>query len=125
MPLVDKERSIVYLAGRGDMSLRWVEVGGPAVFTEGESIRVSSPKLDITELIPIDETSGSTPFPSQIAGAALLPPHQMDLMKAEINRLVVLTNDAVVPVPINVPRRQYIDFHSDLYPVVSNRGKLF
>lgn len=125
MPLVDKERSIVYLAGRGDMSLRWVEVGGPAVFTEGESTRLSSSTLSTTELIPIDESSGSTPFPSQIAGAALLPPHQMDLMKAEINRLVVLANDAVVPVPINVPRRQYIDFHSDLYPEVSNRGKLF
>ncbi|GAA5985798.1 hypothetical protein JCM5350_005287 [Sporobolomyces pararoseus] len=100
MPLVDKERSIVYLVGRGDMSLRWVEIGGPAIFTEG-----------------------STPFPSQIAGAALLPPHQLDLMKAEINRLVVLTQDAVVPVPINVPRRQYIDFHADLYPEVSNRSK--
>lgn len=36
MPLVDRERSIVYLVGRGDMSLRWVEVGGPAIFTEGE-----------------------------------------------------------------------------------------
>ena len=67
--------------------------------------------------------SGSTPFPSQIAGAALVPPSQLDLMKAEINRLVVLTNDAVVPVPINVPRRQYIDFHADLYPEVPVRGE--
>ncbi|GAA5883524.1 hypothetical protein JCM16303_005463 [Sporobolomyces ruberrimus] len=98
MPLVDRERSIVYLVGRGDMSLRWVEVGGPAIFTEG-----------------------SMPFPSQIAGAALLPPQRMDLMKAEINRIVVLTNDAVVPVPISVPRRQYIDFHQDLFPEVPNR----
>ncbi|GAA6016484.1 hypothetical protein JCM11491_002336 [Sporobolomyces phaffii] len=100
MPLVDRERSIVYLVGRGDMSLKWVEVGGPAIFTEG-----------------------STPFPSQIAGAALVPPHRLDLMKAEVNRLVVLTNDAVVPVPVTVPRRQYIDFHQDLYPEVSNRGR--
>lgn len=63
------------------------------------------------------------PFPSQIAGAALLPPQRMDLMKAEINRIVVLTNDAVVPVPISVPRRQYIDFHQDLFPEVPNRGE--
>lgn len=67
--------------------------------------------------------TGSTPFPSQIAGAALVPPQKLDLMKAEINRLIVLTQDAVVPVPINVPRRQYIDFHSDLYPEISTRGK--
>ncbi|GAA5824548.1 hypothetical protein JCM5353_007239 [Sporobolomyces roseus] len=99
MPIVDQERGIVYLAGRGDMSLRWVEIGGPAVFTEG-----------------------STPFPSQIAGAALVPPQKLDLMKAEINRLVVLAQDAVVPVPINVPRRQYIDFHQDLYPEISTRA---
>ncbi|GAA5911257.1 uncharacterized protein JCM6883_001960 [Sporobolomyces salmoneus] len=98
VPLVDGERGIVYLIGRGDMSLRWIEVGGPAIFTEG-----------------------STPFPGQIAGAALVPPQNLDLMKAEINRLVVLTQDAVVPVPVNVPRRQYIDFHSDLYPEVSTR----
>lgn len=57
-PLVDHERNIVYLAGRvcfavarpvmtclvcvtvqGDMSLRWIEIGGPAIFTEGAQPR--------------------------------------------------------------------------------------
>ncbi|GAA5943332.1 uncharacterized protein JCM15063_000767 [Sporobolomyces koalae] len=98
MPLVDSDRSIVYLVGRGDMSLKWVEIGGPAIFTEG-----------------------STPFPSQISGAALVPPQQLDLMKAEINRLVVLSKDSVIPVNVNVPRRQYIDFHQDLFPETSSR----
>ncbi|GAA6062505.1 hypothetical protein JCM10212_006354 [Sporobolomyces blumeae] len=100
VPVVDRERGIVYLAGRGDMSLRWVEVGGPSIFTEG-----------------------STPFPAQVAGAALVPPHHLDLMTAEINRLVVVTNDqSVVPVSVQVPRRQYVDFHADLYPEVSKRA---
>ncbi|GAA5918149.1 hypothetical protein JCM1841_005275 [Sporobolomyces salmonicolor] len=99
MPLVDESRNIVYMVGRGDMTLRWVEVGGPAVFTEG-----------------------ATPLPVPLAGAALCPPHILDLMKAEINRLVVLSNEVVVPVPINVPRRQYIDFHSDLFPPTSSRA---
>lgn len=35
-PLVDESRGIVYLAGKGDMTLRWVEVGGPGGVTEGE-----------------------------------------------------------------------------------------
>lgn len=39
MPHVDRERSIVYLVGRGDMSLKWVEIGGPSIFTEGKRDR--------------------------------------------------------------------------------------
>ena len=101
LPVVDTSRSIVYLAGRGDMSLRWVEVGGAAVFMEG-----------------------GAPLPVTVASMALVPEAQLDIMKAEINRVVVLTADAVVPVPIEVPRRQYIDFHQDLYPAYAARGRL-
>ncbi|KAM0787874.1 hypothetical protein ACM66B_003925 [Microbotryomycetes sp. NB124-2] len=99
MPVVDQDRNIVYLGGRGDMTLRWVEIGGPSTFTEG-----------------------SAPVPVQIASMALAPPSTLNLMKAEINRLVVLSSDAVVPVPIEVPRRQYIDFHADLYPTSRSRA---
>jgi coronin-7 len=43
-------------------------------------------------------------------------------MKAEINRAVVLgTADAVIPIPLEVPRRQYIDFHADLFPATLAR----
>ncbi|GAA5824139.1 hypothetical protein JCM11251_001537 [Rhodosporidiobolus azoricus] len=100
-PVLDESRGIVYLAGRGDMTLRWVEVGGPTVFTEG-----------------------ATPLPAPLASAALLPPcaqqAHLDLQHAEINRLLVFSpsDNAVVPVEVKVPRRQYVDFHSDLYPPV-------
>ncbi|SCV74346.1 BQ2448_6778 [Microbotryum intermedium] len=97
-PLLDSSRSVVYLAGRGDMTLHWVEIGGPATF-----IAVASS------------------LPVAIASAALVPPSRLNLMKAEINRLVILSNDAVLPVPIEVPRRQYIDFHQDLFPPVAAR----
>ncbi|BGP31897.1 hypothetical protein JCM10296v2_003676 [Rhodotorula toruloides] len=100
-PLVDESRGIVYLAGKGDMTLRWVEVGGPGGVTEG-----------------------SAALPVPLLSAALAPPNTLELMKAEVNRLVVLAgggNDAVVPVSVTVPRRQYLDFHSDLYPLVSAR----
>lgn len=60
-----------------------------------------------------------------IAGAALAPPSALNLMKAEINRLIVLTTDAVVPIPIEVPRRQLVDFHQDLFPPVRARRAPF
>ncbi|GEM07388.1 coronin 7 [Rhodotorula toruloides] len=100
-PLVDESRGIVYLTGKGDMTLRWVEVGGPGGPTEG-----------------------SAALPVPLLSAALAPPNTLELMKAEINRLVILAgggNDAAVPVSITVPRRQYLDFHADLYPPVSAR----
>ena len=36
VPLLDSSRGIVYLAGKGDMTLRWTELGGPGGFTEGQ-----------------------------------------------------------------------------------------
>lgn len=35
VPVADLERNIVFAAGKGDMSLRWVELGGPNVLSEG------------------------------------------------------------------------------------------
>ncbi|KAK4048001.1 hypothetical protein OIV83_005035 [Microbotryomycetes sp. JL201] len=99
MPVVDQDRSIVYLAGRGDMTVRWVEIGGPSTFTEGNAA-----------------------VPLQIASVALAPPSTLSLMKAEINRLLILSSEAVVPVPVEVPRRQYVDFHVDLYPTTRSRA---
>ncbi|SCZ98655.1 BZ3500_MvSof-1268-A1-R1_Chr3-1g05529 [Microbotryum saponariae] len=98
IPILDSSRNIVYLAGKGDMTLHWVEVGGPAMFT-----------------------AGASPLPVAMASAALVQPSRLNLMKAEINHLVILSNDAVLPVPIEVPRRQYIDFHQDLFPPVAAR----
>ncbi|KAL8287521.1 hypothetical protein RQP46_003379 [Phenoliferia psychrophenolica] len=99
VPVADVERGIVYFAGKGDMTMRWTEIGGHATFTDG-----------------------GTPVGIMIAGVALAPPSTLNLMKAEINRLVVLTTDAVVPIPIEVPRRQYVDFHQDLFPPVRARA---
>lgn len=42
VPVVDAGRSIVYLAGRGDMQLRWTEIGGPSTFTDGALRRVNA-----------------------------------------------------------------------------------
>ena len=58
------------------------------------------------------------PLPGASLGAALLPAtaSTLDIMRAEIGKLVILTSDSVVPVTLQIPRRSYLDFHSDLYP---------
>ncbi|GAA5842539.1 hypothetical protein JCM9279_003612 [Rhodotorula babjevae] len=100
-PLVDAERGLVYLAGRGDQTLRWVEVPASA----GQSA-------------PYNEGACALPFPAQ--GAALAPPRELELMRAEIGRVAVLgAGGEVVPVRVDVPRRQYLDFHRELYPPVA------
>lgn len=45
VPLLDSSRGIVYLAGKGDMTLRWTELGGPGGFTEGEGTALFFPPL--------------------------------------------------------------------------------
>ena len=113
VPVADAARSIVYLAGRGDMQLRWTEIGGPSTFTDG-----------------------AAPLPIAALGATLAPPTVLNVvrsssisrllsmqMQAEINRLYLSAKDGtVVPVSITVPRRQLIDFHPELYPSVPSTG---
>ena len=140
VPLLDSSRGIVYLAGKGDMTLRWTELGGPGGFTEGEQLtlfrrRPKPPRFFdgskdplLIVLTSCCCATGAAPLPVPIVSAALAPPSTLELMKAEINRLVVLGGggaDAVLPVSITVPRRQYLDFHADLYPPVASRSKSF
>jgi len=106
-PLLDAERGIVYLAGRGDQTLRWVEVPASA-----------------GQAAPYNEGAAALPFPAQ--GAGLAPPHELELMRAEIGRVAVLgAAGEVVPVRVDVPRRQYLDFHRELYPPVAAGGTSF
>ena len=99
LPIVDEERKIVYLAGRGDMKLRQVEIGGVTGFQE--------------TIHPLQHGLSSTSL------AAVHPTH-LDVMQAEIGRVLVPVvdkdGDAILPLGIKVPRRQLIDYHEDLYP---------
>lgn len=106
IPLVDQERRIVYLAGRGDMTLRQVELSGPMGFQES--------------LHPL-------PHPLASAGLALASPTTLPVMSAQIATLLVPVvdkdGDAILPLGIRVPRRQLLDYHEDLYPDILGTGK--
>ena len=41
----------------------------------------------------------------QIKSACMLPKHGVDLMKCELDRLILLTRNSVYPLPYFVPRR--------------------
>lgn len=37
-------------------------------------------------------------------------------MEGEVNRIMQLTSNSVIPIMYQVPRKTYRDFHADLYP---------
>ncbi|WVO12726.1 hypothetical protein L204_100334 [Cryptococcus depauperatus] len=102
MPIVDHERKIIYVAGRGDMIVRQVELSGSQGY---------------------QETLHSLQFPISTSSLAAVHPARLEVMKAEIAKLLVPVidkdGDALLPVIIKVPRRQLIDYHEDLYPDVA------
>ncbi|CAL1541238.1 unnamed protein product [Lymnaea stagnalis] len=94
MPFYDPDTYMTYLIGKGDTTLNFLELVDKDPY-------LTPAGVDRTE---------------QIKGAALVPKRAMDLMAGEVNRLVVLCRNSIIPVPYIVPRKSYRDFHSDLFP---------
>ncbi|ORX39705.1 putative actin cross-linking [Kockovaella imperatae] len=99
IPLVDEERNIVYLTGKGDSTLRQVELSGPQGF---------------------QETLHALPSPLPSGSFSLAHPATLPVMQAQIATVLIPTSDkegdAIIPFGIRVPRRQLIDYHDDLFP---------
>lgn len=55
----------------------------------------------------------------QTKGACLVPKRALRVMEGEVNRIMQLTSNMVVPIMYQVPRKSYRDFHGDLYPETS------
>ncbi|BEJ15558.1 hypothetical protein CspHIS471_0501630 [Cutaneotrichosporon sp. HIS471] len=102
VPLVDEERRIVYASGRGDMTLRQIELSGPQGYQE------------MPHHLPAPLTAG---------GAAAAHWSTLPVMEAQIATLLLSTTDkdgdTILPLGIKVPRRQLIDYHTDLFPDVA------
>ncbi|KAK7496457.1 hypothetical protein BaRGS_00012379, partial [Batillaria attramentaria] len=94
MCFFDEDTSMVFLAGKSDTSIRFLEV---------------------TEKTPY-LTEGMVDRTEQIKGAALVPKRAMELMSGEVDRLLLLVKQSILSVPYVVPRKSYRDFHADLYP---------
>ncbi|RUP51925.1 hypothetical protein BC936DRAFT_144358 [Jimgerdemannia flammicorona] len=96
IPLFDEDTNKLFLIGKGDGTIGSIEISEDLK----PSIEASRPC--------------STTVPQY--GAALLPKRLLDVMQAEIARLMVVTANAIVPVSFDIPRKQYLDFHAELFP---------
>ena len=88
-PLYDPDTNMLYLSGKGDTSIRWLEI---------DPSNASSPI-----------TPGALPFMSNttFAGATLVPKLALSVMQGEVARILAVASDggSVVPVSVTVPRK--------------------
>ena len=98
MPFYDPDTNMIFLAGRADTGIKFVE------FTE------KAPYLAESGYDVVD----------QIKGLAMIPKLAVDVMEGEVNRLLLLTMNSVIPVPYIVPRKSYTEYHSELFPDTAN-----
>ncbi|XP_057342240.1 coronin-7 isoform X3 [Microplitis mediator] len=94
MPLFDPDTNMLFLAGKGDTTIMYLEVTDKDPFLV-EGIRHSG---------------------EQTKGVSLVPKRALNVMQAEVNRVLQLTSNMVIPIMYQVPRKTYRDFHGDIYP---------
>ncbi|XP_047360792.1 coronin-7 isoform X5 [Vespa velutina] len=94
MPLFDPDTNMLFLAGKGDTTIMYMEVTDKDPYLV-EGIRHSG---------------------EQTKGVCLVPKRALNVMQAEVNRLLQLTSNMVIPIMYQVPRKTYRDFHADIYP---------
>ncbi|TMW42334.1 hypothetical protein DOY81_012584, partial [Sarcophaga bullata] len=94
MPLYDPDTNMLFLAGKGDTTINYLEV------TDKDPYLIE----------------GLRHTGEQTKGACLVPKRALKVMEGEVNRVLQLTSNMVIPIMYQVPRKTYRDFHSDLYP---------
>lgn len=95
MPLYDEDTNTIYFTGRGDNMVKWLNLSDSIPYlTSGEPVLVDTNAI----------------------GFGMLPKRCLNVMKAEISRLLFATPENIIPISFNVPRKSYLDFHEELYP---------
>merc|ERR1712142_907566 len=91
---------MLFLAGKADVSIGFWEVTEKdPFFIEGALKHMGS---------------------VQTKGACLVPKRGVDAMQGEVNRIMQLTPNSVIPITCQVPRKTYRDFHADIFPDSNN-----
>jgi len=83
MPLFDSDTNMLFLAGKGDTTIMYMEVTDRDPYLV-EGIRHSG---------------------EQTKGVCLVPKRALNVMQAEVNRLLQLTSNMVIPIMYQVPRK--------------------
>ena len=94
LPLYDPDTKMIFLAGRGDSHIQFVEVTNTDPY-----------------IVPGLRYSGE-----QTKGACLVPKRGLNVMMGEVNRLLQVADTSIIPVTWQVPRKTYHDFHSNIFP---------
>ncbi|KAI9310453.1 hypothetical protein BX666DRAFT_1869613, partial [Dichotomocladium elegans] len=97
LPLYDQDTETMYLIGRGDATVR---------------------SLQFSDLVASPSVSENLACGTQatVYGAALMPKTRLNVMRAEVARVLAVVDHAIMPISFEVPRKQYLDFHADLFP---------
>ena len=83
MPLFDPDTNMLFLAGKGDTTIMYMEVTDKDPYLV-EGIRHSG---------------------EQTKGVCLVPKRALNVMQAEVNRVLQLTSAMVIPIMYQVPRK--------------------
>ncbi|KAL2101708.1 hypothetical protein ACEWY4_003469 [Coilia grayii] len=95
MPLFDQDSGLLVVAGKGDSVIDCYEVSSVEPF-----------------LPQVSHCLAESPN----RGVALVPKLALDVGLCEVMRVLQLTDNFIVPVSYQVPRKSGQDFHADLYP---------
>lgn len=102
IPLYDVDTNMLFLAGKADVSIAFSEVTEKDPFIAEGALK----------------HMGSV----QTKGACLVPKRGLDVMQGEVNRIMQLTPNSVIPITCQVPRKTYRDFHADIFPESDNNN---
>lgn len=95
IPLFDSDANLLFLTSRGDCTIRVYDITDKAPYFH--------------ELTPVVD---KTPH----KGVCMIPKRACNVMACEVDRILRATNNSIIPVGFQVPRKTYLDFHEDLFP---------
>ncbi|XP_078096606.1 coronin-7 [Mustelus asterias] len=95
IPMYDADSGLLILAGKGDNILHCFEVST----TEASLTQVNQCLTEVKS-----------------KGVAMVPKLALDVMSCEVIRVLQLTENSIVPISYNVPRKNLHEFHDDLFP---------
>lgn len=95
IPLYDNDTNLLFLTSRGDCAIRIYEITDSAPF--------------LYELTPIVDKQPHR-------GVCMIPKRACNVMSCEVDRILRATNNSIIPVGFQVPKKTYIDFHEDIFP---------
>ncbi|GIY09473.1 coronin-7 [Caerostris darwini] len=95
IPLFDPDTNMLFLIAKADTAISFWEILNHAPFLQ-----------EATKYL------GEV----QAKGAALVPKRALEVMDGEVNRLLLLGQNCIVPISFQVPRKSYREFHADLFP---------